>query len=53
MVKGKILKLLRKISRGEEGKITEIFGKKIKNKTNGGWGRISSVRELHIPLEKR
>ena len=44
-----ILRLLGKISSGEEGKGTEITGKKIKIKQSG-LGRISSCRELYTPL---
>ena len=35
-----ILRLLRRISSGEEGKGTEILGKKIKIFKKLGWGRI-------------
>ena len=46
-----ILRLLGRISNGEEGKETEILGKKIKIK-KWGWGRISSCRELYLLLTK-
>ena len=45
------LRLLGRISSWEEGKKTEILGKKIKIKKKWGWGRTSSCRELYTTLK--
>ena len=44
------LRLLGRISSGEDGKGTAILGKKIKIFEKLGWGRISSGMELNTPL---
>ena len=44
-----MIRLLRRISSGKEGKGKGSLGEENQDKMGGGWGRLSSHRELNHP----